>query len=64
MRSLPELDDHEVGCGGERPRGDLPVLVPPRQGRHGGGGLLGAAAAEDLDGVEVLLRVELGELEI
>ena len=56
-----ELDDHEVGCGGEA----LALEV----GGHGagergeaGGRVLGAAAAQDLHRVKHLLRLKPGKL--
>ena len=55
----PELDDHEVGGGGEA----LALQVEAAgQGGDGGGRLLSPASAQDLNGVENLLRLKLREL--
>ena len=56
-----ELDDHEVGGGGEG--GGLHVLQVAGQGGDVDGRLLRPPAAQDLHRVEHLLRLELGELE-
>ena len=55
----PELDDHEVGGGGEA----LALQVDAaRQGGDGGGRLLRPASTQDLHGVENLLGLKLREL--
>ena len=56
-----ELDDHEVGGRGERLGGVL-VAVAAQRGNVDRG-VLGASAAQDLDGVEVALGVELRKLQ-
>ncbi len=63
----PELDHHEVGGGDVRSLGDaetvgLLFVSVAAQRRQIDRRVLGATAAQDLDSVEVLLRVELGEL--
>ena len=55
-----ELDHHEVGRGDEAPRAEVQGAA---EGGHVDGGPVGPAAAQDVDGVEVLLGVELAELE-
>ena len=56
-----ELDDHEVGGAGER--GRLHVLEAAGESGDVDGGLFSPSTSQDLDGVENLFRVELGELE-
>ena len=56
----PELDHHEVGGRRERLGGVL--VAPAAQSGDVDRGVLGAAAAQDLDGVEVALGVELRKL--
>ena len=56
-----ELDDHEVGGAGEG--GRLHVLEAAGESGDVDSGLLSPAASQNLDGVENLFRVELGELQ-
>ena len=56
-----ELDDHEVGGAGEG--GRLHVLEAAGESGDVDGGLLSPTTSQDLDGVENLFRVELGELQ-
>ena len=55
-----ELDDHEVGGAGER--GRLHVLEAAGEGGDVDGSLLSPSPSKDLDRVENLFCVELGEL--
>ena len=57
----PELDDHEVGGRGEALAPEL-LGHGARQGGDGGGSLLSAASAQDLDSVKHLLCLETGKL--
>ena len=56
-----ELDDHEVG--GAREGGRLHVLEVAGESGDVDRGLLSASPSQDLDCVENLFRVELGELQ-
>ena len=56
-----ELDDHEVG--GAREGGPLHVLEAAGESGNVDGGLLSSSTSQNLDGVENLFRVELGELQ-